>query len=890
MPRIAQGLGGPRAAEPDLTDLSRPLRELLRAAAGTRAQVAGVARARGVELLGDMVKVVVVFRSPADAAQADLTPYGGQVHIRRDRRVQALVPVGSLAAIAQLPQVATVRQPYYPVTWQLPTQGAPVSEGVQLTNASAFMLQSPPIGGAGVTVNVVDIGFLGYPQRQAEGNLPPTVGTFDFAVPPPAGGLDSVNVHGTGCAEIVHDMAPGASINLIRALTELELEQAVAFAIGGGAPVVTMSVGFLTGPFDGTSPLSQIASQAPGNGVLLTAAAANSAQQHWEGAFRDTDGDGLQEFAAGDEGITVNLSGGTIQAYLSWWKTGGLTTAQDYDLVLRDGTGVEVARSAVTQDGDDEPSEILFASVAPGVYELLIHAYRINRTQVDYLELYTYGTDLEPAHQVATSSLCVPADAQGAFTVGATRGVAGIPDGLSIDALELFSSQGPTDDGRMKPDLASPDYVSTASYGPVSFPGTSSATPHVAGAAALLKSEDLTRDLTALRAFLIGLAKDLGTPGRDNQFGYGRLSLRVGLTDPPPADKVPPVIAILSPTNGAIVGSRQPTITGSLQDDASGIDESTIVLNIDGTPQVLAPGDFNAATGVLTFTPPVELTLGAHVVTLTADDLDGNQGNTATVGFRIALPVIGAGLRMVSLPYTNLGTSDPSVVLGRPLSEIAVARWLADDTAFNKYHIYPDPYASFQPPDTGPFAADPTVLSPPAGLGYFMRFNADLPVDISGDPVSSSQPYVIKLRRGTAAPLGWNMIGTPFNAPVSVATAEFVSGGVTYTLAGAVAAGLTNGVLYTFEPDQFGGGFYSFTDPMAGVLQPLAAYWINVASDVDMRIFPVVVGPAQAGPSTRAAADGWRIQLSASAAGHQDPMNFAGVSASGSVGPDAGDI
>jgi subtilisin family serine protease len=289
---------------------------------------------------------------------------------------------------------------------------------------------------------------------------------------------------------------------------------------------------------------------------------------------------------------------------------------------------------------------------------------------VDFLELYTYGTNLEPVHQVATSSMSVPADAEGAFSVGATRGAAGIPDGLTIDALELFSSQGPTNDGRAKPDIAAPDYVSTASYGALNFPGTSAAAPHIAGAAALMKSENLTRDYATLRAFLVGLAIDLGAAGRDNQFGYGRLSLRVGLVQPPPADKVPPVIAIVSPTNGGLVGSRQPVIIGSLQDNASGIDASTIVLTIDGVLQILSPGDFDPVTGVLSFTPPAQLALGAHVVTLTAADLDGNQGNTATVGFRIALPVIASGLRMISLPYSNLATSDPVALFGQPLSQI----------------------------------------------------------------------------------------------------------------------------------------------------------------------------------------------------------------------------
>ena len=61
------------------------------------------------------------------------------------------------------------------------------------------------------------------------------------------------------------------------------------------------------------------------------------------------------------------------------------------------------------------------------------------------------------------------------------------------DGLESYSSQGPTIDNRMKPDLVGPDSVSSSIYGYFTacgrsgFAGTSAATPHVAAAAALVK-------------------------------------------------------------------------------------------------------------------------------------------------------------------------------------------------------------------------------------------------------------------------------------------------------------------------------------------------------------------------------------------------------------------
>jgi len=66
------------------------------------------------------------------------------------------------------------------------------------------------------------------------------------------------------------------------------------------------------------------------------------------------------------------------------------------------------------------------------------------------------------------------------MTVGATY--------WQNDKLEDFSSRGPTNDGRIKPDVTSPDGVSTWIYYPGFFTGTSASTPHTAGAAALLLS------------------------------------------------------------------------------------------------------------------------------------------------------------------------------------------------------------------------------------------------------------------------------------------------------------------------------------------------------------------------------------------------------------------
>ena len=77
----------------------------------------------------------------------------------------------------------------------------------------------------------------------------------------------------------------------------------------------------------------------------------------------------------------------------------------------------------------------------------------------------------------------------------------------------------------MKPDLAAPSAVSSAIYDPDPFTGTSSAAPHVAGAAALLRGQFPLATADELQTFLDEEAADLGAAGSDNLFGAGVLLL-----------------------------------------------------------------------------------------------------------------------------------------------------------------------------------------------------------------------------------------------------------------------------------------------------------------------------------------------------------------------------
>jgi subtilisin family serine protease len=98
------------------------------------------------------------------------------------------------------------------------------------------------------------------------------------------------------------------------------------------------------------------------------------------------------------------------------------------------------------------------------------------------------------------------------------------------DFYHYYSSLGPTSDGRIKPDISAPSWVSTSdtTYGSRDvdgFAGTSAACPHVAGAIALLKGKT-PFTVFEIMDILYSRAIDMGDPGKDNKFGWGRLNLR----------------------------------------------------------------------------------------------------------------------------------------------------------------------------------------------------------------------------------------------------------------------------------------------------------------------------------------------------------------------------
>jgi subtilisin family serine protease len=444
----------------------------------------------------------------------------------------AMTQPGKLDASAQPANIlAGFLQPPDPVT----------SEGVKVLGADKW--QAAGYRGKGMKIGILDQGFDGY--RDLLGRELPFDVTARSVVP----GLDIDRTgisHGTAVAEVIHDVAPEAELYLVYYDGgDVSMGNAVEWLLQQGVNIISHSAGGLAAPMDGTGRDAELVKLAADNGVLWINSAGNNGTQHYRAAYTDTNNDGVHEFAPDKTLLAFQADpSGNSQIVLTWndWQTGG---TQDLDLFVFDQDGNVVASSRNSRGGDRPPVEqIIYQFDDARTYYVTISG--VNVTQPIELSLFVHQTPLlELADPVG--SLATPGDAREALTVGAVN--------WRDNQLEPFSSRGPTADGRVKPDLVGPDGVSNAVYAPQGFYGTSAATPHIAGAAALVWGAYPQATAQEIRDFLINHAVDLEPSGVDNETGAGLLVLS---DPPPPPTPVPP-----TPTSepGVPTSTPQPTAT-----------------------------------------------------------------------------------------------------------------------------------------------------------------------------------------------------------------------------------------------------------------------------------------------------------------------------------------
>lgn len=447
---------------------------------------------------------------------------GGVVETSYKAEIQCLADIPLIYALTQNPLVKFVRLPFT----VLPMY---TSEGVASTKANVWQPATAYRGlGTGTNSAVLDLGFMGYSSLLGT-ELPSSVTTRSFRTD---ANISYGSVHGTACAEIVHDMAPNAPMWLVNFSTELQHHSAVDYMIQQGVKVVSYSLGWYNaGDGKGTGPIDEDVKKFKDSGGVWATAAANEAKNHWEGTFSDTNGNRYHNFEPGNEIIYWYVPSYTsTAAFLNWddwgtWNAGSLTYSganNDYDMYLYyyyAGVWYLADTSMGFQTGSQRPVEAIgwwYANFST-YWGVVVYRYSTNRNCK--LELFAEGNSSAILYNIEDGSLLQPGDSASAITAGA---IDWSNDGR--DPYHWYSSKGPTHDNRTKPDFSAPSRISTASYGALNFAGTSTAAPHVAGAFALLK-EKTPFTMDQIQQILEARAKDLGTAGKDNTYGAGSLRM-----------------------------------------------------------------------------------------------------------------------------------------------------------------------------------------------------------------------------------------------------------------------------------------------------------------------------------------------------------------------------
>ena len=446
-----------------------------------------------------------------------------------NKTVQGWLPVDSLEDVAAEENIYAIRKPAEAVFFE----GTYTTEALDDIDVPAW--HTAGAKGDEVKVAIIDGGFSGYAGLLGT-DLPDSVTVRNFVdgeTDPDVGSGPSV--HGTACAEVIHDVAPEAELYLFKISTNIDLLEAKTEALTQGIDVVSTSMGWYNlEPGDGTGQFEAIVQDARSNGITWCTAAGNDRQAHWGGAFRDTNGDTFHEYGTqdinyygpGNDSAYIIPAGYNIRAFLKWDDWTSVTEDYDLRVWVYSGGWQWLALSSNPQNGGagQTPTEMI-SITAPitALYGFTIERY--SGTRNVNLELFCPKVarldEIVPARSLANL-----ADSPSAITVAAL-------DVTSPYPQESYSSEGPvngpggTATGALfvKPDISSYANVSTVSYGSTGFNGTSAATPHVAGAAALIQGAYSSFEPDDIQNYLEDNAEDMGAVGEDTVFGWGRLLL-----------------------------------------------------------------------------------------------------------------------------------------------------------------------------------------------------------------------------------------------------------------------------------------------------------------------------------------------------------------------------
>ena len=693
-----------------------------------------------VEVAADETVMVDILADVTPEVLARIRSLGGTVinSVPKYRGIRARLPLAAVESLAGLDAVQSIHPADQAVTRKDDTSEGDVAHRAN----SARTIHS--VDGTGIGIGVLSNGVDTLSARQSSDDLPDRV-----TVLPRKEGWGS---EGTAMLEIVHDLAPGADLYFATASGGGEplLASNLEALCEAGADVIVDDVYFPREAAFQDGIVAQAVNAAVADGCVVISAGGNGGNKKdgtsgvWEG-----------DYAAGSSlsvngesvGVLHDFGGGVVKnritqdsrfGYVLQWADPLGASTNDYDLFLVDADDNVLASSTNSQNGRQDPVEMIFSIVDNHANDRLLivktagAADRYLRLDANQGRLATSTAGNLFGHSAAANAITVAA-----VDVRAARGAGGVfngtesvrrsnsdgprriffePDGTAITPGN-FSSTG----GRVlqKPDLAAATCVSTSTPGFSRFCGTSAAAPHAAAIAALMLEAAGGPDnvtLANLRTAMTGSALDIEATGVDQDSGAGIVMApgAVDAVDVPGADRngAPTVVDGMLPNRTLIGGAGAVTadVANSFSDPDNDMLTYTALSNDPDRVAVTRTGS------QLRLTPGWP---GPAMVAVRATDPSG-------------LSVVASFSVMVSAGNRDYDLDDDNLIDVGNLAQLDAMRYdLNGDGVLDDASVWRSYYAA------GAFAQGAIDMGCPGGcIGYELTEDLDFDTDGSGGPDS----------------------------------------------------------------------------------------------------------------------------------------------------------
>ena len=509
----------------------------------------------------DRVLVDAVASGDVNVLKADLVSLGMQRAVSFGRVVSGQLPIAAIPAAAGL---ASLR---FAQSAAATTHVGSVASQGDHAMRSDIARNTFAVDGSGINVGALSDSFNclgGAAADTSSGDLPAVKVIQEISI------CAEATDEGRAILQIVHDVAPGASLSFASAFNgQAAFASNILALAAAGAKVIVDDVIYFAEPMFQDGIIAQAVDSVVATGTAYFSAAGNGARRSYQSAFRPGDSfapgaipsaPGAPSFFGGtahnfssnvgpDHFQSITIPAFTRVVFSFQWDSAFFTVSgspgaqNDLDIYVLNSSATEILAGSIFDNlGNDAVEIVEFTN--SGATPVTVNLMIVNffGTPPGLMKYVYFGPAMLNEFDTQSSTIFGHANAVGAEAVGAARYSNTPAFSVFPPILESFSSSGATpilfdrlgnrlstpDPRSQKPEIVAPDGVDTTFFGSdtdgTGFPnffGTSAAAPHAAGVAALLFQSKLTLSPLKIYKILENTAIDMGAPGFDNDSGFG---------------------------------------------------------------------------------------------------------------------------------------------------------------------------------------------------------------------------------------------------------------------------------------------------------------------------------------------------------------------------------